>query len=175
MRCPSAGSAESGAAERIVISALPFLTGRMKLPVKVAPGWSRIVSPGCAALSAACKSPPAFTVSVAAVAEVAIVASAAHTTLVLKLFTKAPLGSKSRVPELGQRCGPKNAVSPDVTEAFGETYTAITDFAQIDRLIETAAFASHTGGKCGARRRLRDRAHCRYVSVGAITIFRFPR
>src|SRR5947208_472184 len=33
----------------------------MKLPVKVAPACSRIVSPGWAVLSAACRSPPALT------------------------------------------------------------------------------------------------------------------
>src|SRR3954467_12533597 len=68
MRSPAAGSDESGADDRMVMYVLPFFAGSMKLPVNVAPACSRIVSPGFAALSAACKSPPALTVKVAAFA-----------------------------------------------------------------------------------------------------------
>src|SRR6476661_5037577 len=39
----------------------PLLTGSVNGPVKVAPAWTTISSPGCALFSAACRSPPAFT------------------------------------------------------------------------------------------------------------------
>jgi len=52
MRRPGAGSDESGGEDRIAMEALPFLAG-VKLPANVAPAWSRIVSPGCAAFNAA--------------------------------------------------------------------------------------------------------------------------
>jgi hypothetical protein len=66
MRVVAPGSAESGAEVRIVIIVLPLFTGSTKLPVNVAPAWSTISSPGCAASSAAWRSPPAFTVRVTA-------------------------------------------------------------------------------------------------------------
>src|SRR3954469_6601685 len=50
------------------MNVLPLFFGRTKLPVNVAPAWSRIVSPGSALLSAACRSPPELTVMVAALA-----------------------------------------------------------------------------------------------------------
>src|SRR5262245_18035200 len=61
MRAFAAGSDESGVDDRIVMCVEPFLTGSTKLPVNVAPAWSRIVSPGRARLSAAWKSPPLLT------------------------------------------------------------------------------------------------------------------
>src|SRR5262249_52739362 len=47
----------------IVTYALPDFAGRMKFPVNVAPACKTIVSPGCALLMAACRSPPALTVT----------------------------------------------------------------------------------------------------------------
>src|SRR4051812_17805327 len=64
MRGRAAGGAASGADERPVIIAGPALTGSLYEPVNVAPAWTRMVSPGCAASSAACRLPPAFTVNV---------------------------------------------------------------------------------------------------------------
>src|SRR6267143_844838 len=43
------------------IQTVPGFLGRMKLPVKVAPAWSSITSPGWEAWRAAWRSPPAFT------------------------------------------------------------------------------------------------------------------
>src|SRR5204863_535937 len=60
----AAGNDESGADDRIVMIASPCLTGSTKLPLNVAPACSRIVSPGFAALSAACTSPPLATLIV---------------------------------------------------------------------------------------------------------------
>jgi hypothetical protein len=47
--------------ERMWIQSVPGFLGRMKLPVKVAPAWSSITSPGWEAWRAAWRSPPAFT------------------------------------------------------------------------------------------------------------------
>src|SRR5262245_27650343 len=62
MRALAAGSVLSAADDRIVIIDAPLFDGSTKLPVKVAPACTRTVSPGCAALSAVCRSPPAFTI-----------------------------------------------------------------------------------------------------------------
>ena len=56
MRVPAGGKSEFGAEERIVMNADPVLTGSTKLPTKVAPACSRIVSPAFAAFSADWKS-----------------------------------------------------------------------------------------------------------------------
>ena len=62
IRTPSGGSSVSAAADRIVIHAVDApLFGRRKLPLKVAPGASRIRSPGTARSMAACRLPPAAT------------------------------------------------------------------------------------------------------------------
>ena len=65
-RSASPGSVASGRSLRTVIMVSPVFTGSVKLPVKVAPGARRISSPGCAASSAACRLPPAGTVTTAA-------------------------------------------------------------------------------------------------------------
>src|SRR5438105_5721935 len=64
MRVPAAGSPASEAARTVTHPLLPAfaaLTGRTKLPTKIAPGARSTSSPGCAALSAACRSSPALT------------------------------------------------------------------------------------------------------------------
>ncbi len=67
MREEEEGSRESAVEVRIVIhSEEEPLLGRVKVPMKEAPASNSIVSPGCAAFKAACRSPPALTVSVAA-------------------------------------------------------------------------------------------------------------
>ena len=48
----------------MTIQSEPDLAGRVKEPSKVAPACSRIWSPGCALLSAACRLPPALTLIV---------------------------------------------------------------------------------------------------------------
>src|SRR6266545_5602326 len=60
-RVPVAGSFASGAPDRMTIHPFPAFFGRVKFPANTAPGSSVITSPGCAAFSAACKSPPAAT------------------------------------------------------------------------------------------------------------------
>jgi hypothetical protein len=65
MRVPSDGRLVSGADERMTIHEFPLFTGKVNEPEKVAPACRRIVSPGCAALSAACRFPPAATKVVA--------------------------------------------------------------------------------------------------------------
>ncbi len=67
MRAPAAGRLLSGAAERTMIQPVPALTGRVKVPVKVAPGCRVTTSPGWAASRAAWRLPPAGTNSVAPV------------------------------------------------------------------------------------------------------------
>src|SRR5215471_8291509 len=47
----------------MVTDAPPDFAGRTKLPVKVAPACSTIVSPGCALSIAACRSSPTLTVT----------------------------------------------------------------------------------------------------------------
>src|SRR5947199_5348160 len=64
-RCP-AGTDSPAVRSVIGRSSSPPFAGRKKFPVYVAPGSRRIVSPGRAAFSARCKSPPAGTVTVAA-------------------------------------------------------------------------------------------------------------
>jgi len=64
IRVPGAGNVSSKAADRIVIHAEPDLFGRLKFPRKMALGCSAMTSPGCAAFSAVCKSPPAPTAMV---------------------------------------------------------------------------------------------------------------
>src|SRR5262245_65906690 len=66
MRTFAPGSAESCSLLRIVTYVEPACTGRTKLPRNVAPAWSSITSPGCAASRTACRSPPAATDRVAA-------------------------------------------------------------------------------------------------------------
>jgi hypothetical protein len=67
MRVVEEGSMESGVEVRMVIhSADAPLFGSVKGPTKLAPASTTMVSPGCAALMAFCKSPPAATVTVAA-------------------------------------------------------------------------------------------------------------
>ena len=78
MRPLAGGSIESSAAERIVMVADPLFTGRMKLPEYVAPGASRIVSPGCALFRAACRLPPLGTEIVAARAAPLNTSTSAH-------------------------------------------------------------------------------------------------
>ncbi len=68
MRTPAPGSEPVAADERTMMNVLPLFFGRTKLPVNVAPAWRRMVSPGTALFSAACRSPPALTVMVAAFA-----------------------------------------------------------------------------------------------------------
>src|SRR5258705_2931044 len=63
-RVPGGGRLLSGALVRTVIQPTPALLGSVNGPRKVAPACSVITSPGCAALSAAWKSPPAGTVMV---------------------------------------------------------------------------------------------------------------
>src|SRR6185436_6765709 len=60
------GSVESGRSVRSVMTRSPSTTGSTKLPVKVAPGSSRISSPDRAALSAACRLSPERTKRVSA-------------------------------------------------------------------------------------------------------------
>ena len=62
-RCP-AGTASPALLTVIGRSSSPTFAGRKKFPVYVAPGSRRIVSPGRAAFSARCKSPPPGTVTV---------------------------------------------------------------------------------------------------------------
>jgi hypothetical protein len=59
---PGVGRLLSGEAERITIQSVPGFTGRVKLPVKVAPAWRAKTSPGCAASIAACRFAPAETI-----------------------------------------------------------------------------------------------------------------
>src|SRR4051812_19029772 len=68
MRPPAAGSDPVAAEDRTMMNVLPLFLGSTKLPVNVAPACSRMVSPGKALFSAACRSPPALTVMVAALA-----------------------------------------------------------------------------------------------------------
>ena len=70
-RSPSAGSPAMEAG-RTMIRPPAGLFGSTKLPVNVAPLASAITSPGCAALSAACRSPPAGTAMVRSVPNVAV-------------------------------------------------------------------------------------------------------
>src|SRR5262249_14926579 len=77
-RVPGGGSWESGVELRIVMYVAPPFAGSVKRPAKVAPACSMIVSPGWAALIAACRSPPAFTVRVAADADVVHPSTHAH-------------------------------------------------------------------------------------------------
>src|SRR5258708_12772037 len=85
MRPPSPGRPASPAV-RIVIHASPLFQGRVKLPAKVAPGCSAIVSPGCAALIACCRFAPAGTEIVDASAEEAHSRTPAHTRVTTKMF-----------------------------------------------------------------------------------------
>ena|SRR5439155_6617012 len=127
MRTPAAGNDASGADERIVMSVVPFFTGRTKVPVKVAPACSRIVSPGCAALRAAWRSPPAFTVNVDAFAMPAVRAAAKHTIVVTSFRTPDSFELEEReCPSSGQTCGRlySSARSHEArrTEPFGRNY-----------------------------------------------------
>src|SRR5207244_9589771 len=72
-REPGAGRLLSGALVRAVIQPVPALLGRVKGPVNVAPAWRVMTSPGCAALSAACTSPPAETGRVVPVGATSVV------------------------------------------------------------------------------------------------------
>src|SRR5882724_8673475 len=63
-RVPGGGRLLSGALVRTVIQPTPALLGSVNGPWKVAPACSVIISPGCAASSAAWRSPPAGTVMV---------------------------------------------------------------------------------------------------------------
>ena len=78
MRPPSPGRPASPAV-RIVISALPFLFGSLKLPVYVPPACSVMVSPDCALLMAVCRLPPAATSMVAAIADDVVSSNEAQT------------------------------------------------------------------------------------------------
>src|SRR5262249_15421996 len=60
-RVPGAGRLLSGAADRTVIKPSPSFLGSVKLPTNVALGSMATTSPGCALLSAACRSCPAPT------------------------------------------------------------------------------------------------------------------
>src|SRR5436309_14968795 len=70
---PGAGRLLSGALVRTVLHPVPVLLGSVNGPVNVAPACSVITSPGCAALSAACRSPPAETVIVVPVGATSVV------------------------------------------------------------------------------------------------------
>src|SRR5688572_454041 len=61
MRVAASGRYVSGVAVLMVMKLLPALTGRTKLPAKVAPASRSRVSPGRARLMAAWRSPPAGT------------------------------------------------------------------------------------------------------------------
>src|SRR5262249_46580205 len=78
MRAPSPGRPASPAV-RIVMGASPLFAGSVKAPLYTAPGASAMVSPGCAALIACCRSPPDGTVMVAARAGATDATAAAHT------------------------------------------------------------------------------------------------
>ena len=109
MRAPAAGRALSAAEDRIVMYEVPLFAGSEKFPMKVAPACTRIVSPGLAALIAACRSPPAFTVSVAdsacAAASRPHISTRAHNTRVSLIDTAPEL--KREVAETNQ--GARNA------------------------------------------------------------------
>src|SRR5262245_6583831 len=67
MRTDAGGSDVSGVEDRMTIGVVtPGLLGSTKLPTKVAPAASTMTSPFWAALIAACRSPPAGTLMVAA-------------------------------------------------------------------------------------------------------------
>src|SRR5882672_9096226 len=66
MRWPSAGSELFGAADRIVILAVPLFARSLIGPSNTPLGSTMIVSPGCAASIAAWRLPPTGTVIVAA-------------------------------------------------------------------------------------------------------------
>jgi hypothetical protein len=95
IRCPAAGSDESDAADRMVMSAVPFFARSLMGPSKTPLGSTRIVSPGCAASIAACRLAPALTVIVAAAAPRTHSRAAARDRPITtpNFFTYAPVGS----------------------------------------------------------------------------------
>src|SRR5437773_6526196 len=117
IRTAGPGSAASEAADRIVMVPVPCFAGSTKLPVKVAPACSRIVSPGCAASMAACRLPPAETETTAASARPTDNATAiAHTAGVKP---RNGIGCPSRLVNRAARRRPRGHIARGNANARG--------------------------------------------------------